>query len=89
VPIVARTGGLADTVIDANFAARSMDAATGILFSPVTYPGLADAITRSIRLYDDHSSWQAIQKRGMAADFSWARSGKAYAELYARLKEQA
>jgi starch synthase len=89
VPVVARTGGLADTVIDANFAAMSADAATGILFSPVTYHGLADAITRTIRLYGDKAGWQAIQRRGMAADFSWGRSGKSYADLYMRLKEQA
>jgi len=89
VPVVARTGGLADTVIDANFAAVSADAATGILFSPVTYHGLADAITRAIRLFGNKSGWQAIQKCGMAADFSWDRSGKSYADLYMRLKEQA
>lgn len=89
VPVVARTGGLADTIIDANLAAVSADAATGILFSPVSYHGLAEAITRAVRLHADQVVWQQIQRRGMAADFSWARSGEAYARLYARLKEQA
>jgi starch synthase len=89
VPIVARTGGLADTIIDANLAAVTADAATGILFSPLNYENLAHAIARAVRLHADAGAWASIQKRGMAADFSWARSGKTYAELYARLKEQA
>lgn len=88
VPIVARTGGLADTVIDANLAALNADAATGIQFSPVTYAGLSHAISRAIRLHADEPTWRRIQKRGMAADFTWSRSGKAYAALYAQLKEQ-
>jgi starch synthase len=89
VPVVACTGGLADTIIDANLAAVSADAATGILFSPVSYQGLAGAITRAVRLFADAPAWRQIQKRGMAADFSWSRSGATYAALYARLKEQA
>ena len=89
MPIVARTGGLADTVIDANLAAVGADAATGFLFSPLNYETLAHAITRAARLYADRPGWARIQKQGMAADFSWARSGKTYAELYARLREHA
>ena len=88
VPVVARTGGLADTIVDANLAAVSADAATGLLFSPVNYEGLSQAITRAVRLYGDREGWQRIQRRGMAADFSWTSSGKTYAQLYARLKEQ-
>ncbi len=88
VPVVARTGGLADTIVDANLAAVNADAATGLLFSPVNYEGLSQAITRAVRLHGDTQAWQRIQRRGMAADFSWARSGKVYAGLYARLKEQ-
>jgi len=88
VPIVTRTGGLADTVVDANLAAVDADAATGILFSPLNYESFAHAITRAVRLHADAAAWARIQKRGMAADFSWTRSGKTYAQLYARLKEQ-
>lgn len=86
VPIVARTGGLGDTVIDANEAALTAGAATGLQFSPVNYEGLADAITRATRLYGDQAIWRQIQRSGMATDNSWARSGKAYAALYRGLK---
>jgi starch synthase len=85
VPVVARTGGLADTVIDANVAALSAGVATGIQFGAVNYDGLSHAITRAIRLYQQPKIWAAIQKRGMASDFSWGRSGKTYADLYRAL----
>jgi starch synthase len=82
VPVVARTGGLADTVIDANDAALSASVATGVQFSPVDSPSLQNALTRANRLYENQSLWQNIQKRGMASDVSWNHSAEAYAELY-------
>lgn len=89
VPVAARTGGLADTIVDANLAAVSAGAATGLLFAPVSREGLAHAVTRAVRLFGQNGAWPRIQKRGMAADFTWSHSGAAYAQLYARLKEQA
>lgn len=88
VPIVARTGGLADTIVDANLAAISAGVGTGILFSGVNYHTVAVAISRAIALYHQPAIWQAIQHNGMRADFSWARSGAAYAALFRRLVEQ-
>jgi len=85
VPVVARTGGLADTVIDANLAARAAGAATGVQFSVVDYPSLSAAISRTVALYHQPAAWRAIQRNGMKADFSWTNSGKAYAELYREL----
>jgi starch synthase len=87
VPIVARTGGLADTVVDANVAAIASRSATGIQFAPVGYEALADAIARAIKLYGDGAVWKQIQRSGMAANFSWDQSGRDYAALYRRLKE--
>jgi len=85
VPVVARTGGLADTVIDANVAALARGVATGVQFVGVHYAALAQAITRTIALYCDKPTWKAIQKNGMACDFSWAASGAEYAAIYRRL----
>lgn len=85
VPVVARTGGLADTVIDANLAALMAGAATGIQFNGITHAALADAINRTVTLYWQRDTWRAIQRAGMKTDFSWDRSGKAYADLYASL----
>ncbi len=85
VPVVARTGGLADTVIDANHAALQAKCATGIQFSPVNADGLRQAIHRTFRLYADRKLWTQIQKQGMKADVSWMRSAGRYAELYSSL----
>ncbi|OYW49992.1 MAG: starch synthase [Novosphingobium sp. 28-62-57] len=85
VPVVARTGGLADTVIDANLAAVMGGVATGVQFDGVHYAALADAITRTVTLYWQRDTWRAIQRAAMKTDFSWNRSGKAYADLYASL----
>jgi starch synthase len=85
VPVVARTGGLADTVIDANLAARAAGVATGFQFTGVTYASLAAAITRANALYYQPEAWKSLQRNGMKADFSWASSGKAYADLYREL----
>ena len=86
VPVVARTGGLSDTVIDANEAAVAAGVATGVQFDGVTERSLSRAIARATRLYARPDVWRTIQRRGMAADFSWAESGKRYAELYRALQ---
>jgi starch synthase len=85
VPVVARTGGLADTVIDANAAALGAKVATGIQFAGVDYATLAGAISRTVALYRQPEAWQTVQRNGMGTDFSWASSGKVYADLYTRL----
>jgi starch synthase len=88
VPVVARTGGLADTVIDANDAALSMGVATGVQFAPVDYSPMQDAIRRTIVLFKDRATWAQMQAAGMRADVSWARSAARYADLYKSLVKQ-
>ncbi|MBV1687361.1 glycogen synthase GlgA [Novosphingobium sp. G106] len=88
VPVVARTGGLADTVIDANVAALQAGVATGIQFDGVTIHSLTAAISRANALYYQPEQWRRLQRNGMQCDFSWSRSGKAYADLYAQLVEE-
>lgn len=85
VPVVARTGGLADTVIDANAAAVSAGVATGVQFSPVDGEALRLAVRRAIALYDDRKAWAVMQKQGMKSDVSWTRSAARYADLYRSL----
>jgi starch synthase len=85
VPVVARTGGLADTVIDANVAALDAGVATGVQFDGVTPQALRRAIACTVALHQDHARWRQIQRRGMAADFSWDNSGARYAALYREL----
>ncbi|KXU32971.1 starch synthase [Sphingobium sp. 22B] len=85
VPVVARVGGLADTVIDANEAAVGAGVATGIVFPPSDPLALHGAIARTIRLHAHRPTWQAMQRAGMRADFSWTHSAARYAELFRAL----
>jgi starch synthase len=89
VPVVARVGGLADTIVDANDAALAAGVATGIQFAPVTQEALEHALRRTAAMYADKKSWGALQQNGMRADVSWDRSARRYADLYASLLKAA
>jgi starch synthase len=82
VPVVARTGGLADTIIDANDAALSMGVATGVQFAPVDLGNLNETIARTCALFANPKVWQSMQMAGMGCDVSWDRSADAYTNLY-------
>ncbi len=88
VPVVARVGGLADTIIDANDAALAAGVATGFQFTPVAVHALEAAMTRAARIYRDKATWRALQERGMASDVGWRRPAAQYAELYRSLAER-
>ncbi len=79
VPIVARVGGLEDTVLDA---AEAGAQATGFKFAPVTADGLSGALRRASITFHDKPAWQRLQHNGMTADVSWRNRASRYAELY-------
>ncbi|MDB5525720.1 MAG: glgA1 [Rhizobium sp.] len=85
IPIVGHTGGLADTIIDANGAAVAARVATGIEFTPVTLDGLLGALRRAFRLHADPKTWATMQKTAMKSDVSWSSSARQYANLYQHL----
>jgi starch synthase len=82
VPVVARVGGLADTVIDANPVALAGGVATGVQFAPVTPEMMRVAIERTVALYREPKTWQKLQANGMAADVSWRDPARRYAALF-------
>jgi starch synthase len=85
VPVVARTGGLADTVIDANEAALSAGVATGFQYQSTAPGGLHHAISRAIAIHGQPEVWSSIQRQGMKSDVSWTKSAARYVELYRSL----
>ncbi|MGG7517860.1 glycogen synthase GlgA [Allorhizobium undicola] len=89
VPVVSRTGGLAETIIDANDAALSAKAATGFQFHPVTTDGLRHALRRALQAYASPKEWRRLQIQAMRANYSWERSAERYSNLYANLIRQA
>lgn len=88
VPVVSRTGGLSETIIDANDAAMSARVATGFQFHPVTVDGLRMALRRALHAYQDPKQWSRLQNQGMKARFSWERSAQQYAAVYASLTKK-
>jgi starch synthase len=82
VPIVARVGGLEDTIVDVDDAARSRLVPTGFKFGPVTADNLAGALRKARALYKDRTAWRDLQRNGMATDVSWTNRASRYAELY-------
>ncbi|WP_041793630.1 glycogen synthase GlgA [Pararhodospirillum photometricum] len=81
IPVVRRTGGLADSVVHIDHDPEG----TGIVFDHPFSDALEWAIGRALALYDDKPALEAVRKRGMARDFSWNRSAKEYVRLYERL----
>jgi starch synthase len=82
IPVVARVGGLADTIVDANEAALSAGVATGLQFAPPATSELTDAIGRAKRLFQDQASVRRTRLNGMRAEVSWRAPAKYYAALY-------
>ena len=82
LPLVALTGGLADTVINASPAGLAAGCATGVQFHPVTAQALAQAMMRLITLYQDKETWTRMMTNAMASPVSWTHSAAKYAALY-------
>jgi starch synthase len=83
VPVVRRTGGLADTVAPYN---PADDSGTGFVFDHYTADGLSWALRWAIHLYrTDPAAWRRLQHRGMERDLSWDRQGALYVDAYRRL----
>jgi starch synthase len=79
IPVVRSTGGLADTVTDAD---EDPEGGTGFAFRRYEAGALQDALSRTLAAYADRPRWEAIRRRGMEKDFSWDASARAYVLLY-------
>ena len=85
VPVVRRTGGLADSVEPYD---RERGSGTGFLFEELAPEGVAGALTDALAAYRDREAWRALQRRAMAKDFSWANAARQYEALYQRAAAQ-
>lgn len=80
VPVVRKTGGLADTITDAGDP-------DGVGFNFLTYNAhdMAGAVYRALALYNNKKEWLKLIKRGMQTDNSWSKSADEYVRLYKEL----
>lgn len=89
VPIVRKTGGLADTVQDWHEYLRyGKETGTGFSFNGYSSDALYTTVERAVRTFSDKETWKKILKNGMAKDFSWESSAKEYIELYNKAIEK-
>lgn len=82
VPVVRRTGGLADTVTDATAATLADRTATGFAFDDVSARSLLGALGRALAAYHEPLTWRRLQLEGMSRDSGWKASATAYLSLY-------
>ncbi|MGM0380416.1 MAG: glycogen synthase GlgA [bacterium] len=82
VPVVRRTGGLADTVVDP----RDNEPATGFVFDSPKPESLLECMARAINVYQQEpEKFACLQKNGMSCNFSWKSSAEKYLKLYREL----
>ncbi len=84
VPIVRRTGGLADTVVEFDPARRT---GTGFIFDAFSVEALLDAARRACAAYQQPALWKALVRNAMAEDFSWEASAREYVALYVKAQK--
>jgi starch synthase len=82
VPIVRRTGGLADSV---SLFEPASGKGTGIVFNDFNDLALDWALNTALDLYQDKRTWDKLRRNGMRMDFSWERQGQVYVDLFQRL----
>ncbi len=84
VPIVRKTGGLADSVEPFD---EHTGKGTGFVFEHMNASGLRWAIERALRIWRNPPLWRRLQLNGMARDFSWHSQVAVYEKLYRRVME--
>jgi starch synthase len=85
LPVVRKTGGLADTVVEVNI---KKGKGTGFLFSTYDPDALWKAIEKALTCFADKDLWGELIHQAMTQDFSWSRSAEEYVTLYKRLKKR-
>jgi len=89
VPVVRATGGLADTVFDANHSSKPYEERTGYTFEDFDNEALEYALGRAIGLWHEYPDYfQQLSLNGMYADYSWTQSGNHYLAIYQHICER-
>ncbi|HEY9147484.1 MAG TPA: starch synthase, partial [Gammaproteobacteria bacterium] len=82
LPVVHRTGGLADTVVHTDAATLADGSATGFAFEHATAEGLQWAVQQALSCYRDPACHSQVVGNAMRQDFSWQKSARMYLAVY-------
>jgi starch synthase len=89
VPVVRNTGGLADTVFDANYAHRAYHERNGYVFTDFNHAGLESALRRAIGMWFSYPQhWRELMLNGMRCDYSWNHPAQDYLNIYEHIREK-
>ena len=85
IPVVRQTGGLADTVVNANGETIDNKTATGFSFPDYTVEALNETMHRAVNVFCNQKDvWHQIMLNGMTTDWTWQNSAKKYEQLYGK-----
>jgi len=82
VPIVRRTGGLADTIVSFKPSTAQARLATGFHFVDPSSDSLLSTVLLALQIYKDRGAWASLRQTGMEVDVSWTKPTEHYAHLY-------
>ncbi len=86
IPIVRKTGGLADTILDVDEPLLNENEGNGYLFKDPTEEALEHTLNRALQTWlNDQDLWRKLMIRAMQQDFSWHHSAQYYLDLYQQL----
>jgi len=88
VPIVRKTGGLADTVVNYTPSTFKGSRATGFSFTDTTATSLLTCLLLALSIYRKKADWYRIVKAGMEQDLSWTRSAETYVRVFRELVQE-
>ncbi len=85
IPVVRKTGGLADTVTEVN---PQKGSGTGFFFEDYTAASMLKALSKAVALFGDQKNWQKVMRNAMTQDFSWTSSARQYEALYNKILQK-
>jgi starch synthase len=89
VPVVRRTGGLADTIFDVDFSGKPFEETNGYTFDDPDANGVNSALDRAIKCwFEEPDKWRRLMINGMNDDYSWNHPAEAYVRMYQDLMDE-
>jgi starch synthase len=89
IPVVRETGGLADTVFDANYSHVPYHDRNGYTFKDFDHPAVESALRRAVGMWHHYPQyWRELMMNGMRKDYSWNHSAQHYLNIYDLIREK-
>jgi len=89
VPLVSKTGGLKDTIVNATTTTVKNGKATGFVMNSISPRSFVTALKKAVEMYRANpDDWTSLMLNGMKKDFSWNTQATAYMSMYKKLSSE-